>query len=323
MYRDGCIVDIMYDVNGKKKSASARLHNVGKEAEKVKLPFGTEFSIFLRNRNNYDVAVRLTLDGTSVLFNDSYIILPAMKSEMIEGFSNRDGIGGQRFKFLRSNGEEAQALGRTPNLTENGQIVAEFYKATAPVQAQIREKDILDKLEEIRKEVKEKDSQPYYPPYTPIPYPCPQYPTEPKKRHPDWYGSPQGTGDGQFNCSTNESYGQSSLKNNTKGLTIKPMSAGHFGVNDSHTNLYESNSITTGLLQSQAQEGVIESGSDHDQEWKIIDYTIGSLITKIELKILGINNTMIVCSHCKTECTYPNKFCSECGRSLLVDLKQR
>lgn len=323
MYRNGCVVDVMYDIdgNGKLKSASAQ----NEDKSEARLPFGTEFSVFLRNRNNHDVAVELTLDGTNVLFGDGKIIIPAMDSVMIEGFSNRDGTGGQRFRFINSKGEEAESLGRVSGLRENGKIVARFYHANNPnsrIEQDKRKRDILDKLNEIQDDIRR--SRPYIPPYIPPYRPIDPY-HDPYSPRWEWYDKFKPYL--HYGSNTNDPHPDQVKIVSTSFSMDNDNTINQYHVRSSVVNSsgqmrddFELMSIRENLVSNadrvNLQEGVIETGSNHNQEWEHCDHEVGQFITAMEMKILGYENTTKICSSCGDSNPAKSKHCSECGARL-------
>lgn len=68
--------------------------------DSVALPFGSEYSIFLKNMNSVRALVRIEIDGTDVT-GGHQLIVPANGTLDLERFIKNDNMGqGNRFKFI-------------------------------------------------------------------------------------------------------------------------------------------------------------------------------------------------------------------------------
>jgi len=125
----------------------------------VKVPFGSEYIIRLKNKSKDPALVQVSLDGTDVL-NGSELILEAGETLDLERFVD-DSSKGKKFKFISL--EEGAKTGEIddPYRKENGLIQIKFFKA-AKIQS------LTDSI------IKEQGSPVPYPYYPPHPY-YPQY----------------------------------------------------------------------------------------------------------------------------------------------------
>lgn len=93
----------------------------------VKVPFGSEYVIRLKNKSNGPALVDISIDGTDVL-NGSQLVLKAGESIDLERFVDNNSKG-KKFKFISL--EEGASTGKIddPYREENGLIQIKFHKA--------------------------------------------------------------------------------------------------------------------------------------------------------------------------------------------------
>jgi hypothetical protein len=89
----------------------------------VQIPFGTEYEIRLRNKNNRQAKVQIEIDGENV--SDGGYIVPANGKVDIKRYASHDA----RFKFVDLDSPEAVDVGKNgPNTDKvKGTIVAHFW----------------------------------------------------------------------------------------------------------------------------------------------------------------------------------------------------
>lgn len=75
------------------------------QKDKVFLPFGAEYSIFLKNLNSLRVAVRLEIDGKSVTDGQDLIIQPNSSIDIERFIKNGNLHSGNKFKFIERTGK--------------------------------------------------------------------------------------------------------------------------------------------------------------------------------------------------------------------------
>jgi hypothetical protein len=122
----------------------------------VLLPFGAEFAIRLRNKNNKDALAVVTIDGENV--SDGGFIVKANSSWDIERAVDKVG----KFKFVPADSKTAKAAGKAAGQETNGVINIEWYlrKEYQPIYAKV---DCLPLIAI--------DPSPYFPQWpTPTPY---------------------------------------------------------------------------------------------------------------------------------------------------------
>jgi hypothetical protein len=89
--------------------------------ERIELPFGTEYSVYLKNLNSRRAVVKVSIDGNDVLDNSSLVIQPGSVLEL-EGFITGN-FAKNRFKFIERNKEIEEYRGIKP---EDGIVSVEF-----------------------------------------------------------------------------------------------------------------------------------------------------------------------------------------------------
>lgn len=92
--------------------------------DQVAIPFGTEYSIYIKNLNNVRAKVNIEIDGESIS-NGQSIIVPANESVNISRFINGNLDEGNSFKFIRHTDGTLKHRGSKP---EDGIIRVEFQK---------------------------------------------------------------------------------------------------------------------------------------------------------------------------------------------------
>src|SRR5579885_2134815 len=119
--RKGDFTVMIYDVNG---------ICANKDTGNVALPFDTEYSIYLHNRNHRRAVASVTIDGELV----GEWIINAHSGATIE----RPIKHNRKFKFVRANSGAAHAAGKSGGAPTNGLIVVnwryekQYLKAVAP-----------------------------------------------------------------------------------------------------------------------------------------------------------------------------------------------
>lgn len=69
------------------------------DGDTVKLPFGSEYSIFLKNLNSTRASVKVNIDGIDVLGGSSLVVNPNSEWDL-KGFINEFGVMTNKFKFI-------------------------------------------------------------------------------------------------------------------------------------------------------------------------------------------------------------------------------
>lgn len=90
--------------------------------ETVQLPFGEEYSIFLKNLNSVRVSIKISIDGKDMLDGDTLILLPHQELDLKRSLNGNNNVG-NAFKFIeRTEGiEKVKGIG-----AEDGLIQIEY-----------------------------------------------------------------------------------------------------------------------------------------------------------------------------------------------------
>jgi len=91
------------------------------EKETVMLPFGSEYSILLKNKHCRKASVQVEIDGQDVLFGKSLILEPNSDLELERFLENMD--SGNKFRFIRKTEKIQKHRGDRP---DDGLIRIEF-----------------------------------------------------------------------------------------------------------------------------------------------------------------------------------------------------
>ena len=90
----------------------------------VRIPFGTEYKIRLKNKTNNRAYATIDIDGTSIMQIGQKLILSPKQTVDIERFiTNGDMLAGKKLKFV----EEGHAEVSDPGSEDNGGIVVTFH----------------------------------------------------------------------------------------------------------------------------------------------------------------------------------------------------
>jgi hypothetical protein len=117
MYKDKFVLSIIHDGNPVKESGS-------RDNRQVAIPFGSEYKLRLKNKNDRSCTARVTIDGTPVS-NFGDIIVNAGGTVDLERFITNSMNSGKKFKFVELNHPDVD----DPTKSENGLIKVEFRLA--------------------------------------------------------------------------------------------------------------------------------------------------------------------------------------------------
>lgn len=278
----------------------------------VYLPFGAEYSIYIKNMNTVRASIKVMIDGNDIGDGTTFVV-PASGSMEIERFVKNGNFNkGNRFKFIERNAavENHRGVGG-----EDGLVVIEYqFEKRAP---KIETEYVIKDIVEIERR------WPYYPP----------------RRYPDvWYGSLNEVRDNGVRTFTTVSGG--SLKSSGlvshnaggQGVAINmsqtlsanaaaPASANAFHVQESF------DSADVALAANDV--GITAAGSVSDQKFQTVAWFPMEMEKySLVLKLLGQTEqgkqvvqavTVKKKQKCST-CGHTNKanakFCTECGTSL-------
>jgi hypothetical protein len=72
--------------------------------DSVYLPFGSEYSIFIKNKNSVRASVKIEIDGADVTEGVSLVVNPNDEIELERFIKNGNLRAGNRFKFIERSG---------------------------------------------------------------------------------------------------------------------------------------------------------------------------------------------------------------------------
>ena len=272
--------------------------------DSVALPFGSEYSIFLKNMNSVRALVRIEIDGTDVT-GGHQLIVPANGTLDLERFIKNDNMGqGNRFKFI----ERTKKIEDGPRgiKIEDGlvRVEVEFEREPAPFKTPDWDRIIKDQLA--------RDANKITGPYWNGPY----YTT-------------CGNLTGQVDL--NSIGGQAYSANNAS------LSSATGDIQNASTTVASSKGLTKGFAaptQAPAQElndiGITVPGSVSDQKFEqgawfptdgvkhvLVLKLLGEVEGKVVEKPITVK-TKPTCTTCGTVNKSNAKFCRECGTGLTI-----
>ena len=266
----------------------------------VRLPFGSEYSLYLKNLNSRKASVKISIDGEDVLDYQSLILQPNSSTEL-EGFL-RGTQATNKFKFINKTKEIQDHRG---DRIDDGIIRVEFaYEKAEPIR-----KIILEDHHHHDHHHHHHRFDHYHWNYN------------------DWF-----TGDSQVRygsavgSSGDNIKGQSSftVENSARGMSGEPVAHAYFN----QSNVTMDSLGAESLGQPLDDEGITVKGSECHQSFRY--GTIGDLeqseVITIRLKGITGNDTPIqqpvtvksklTCSTCGRVSKSSAKFCANCGTFL-------
>jgi len=117
MYKDKFVLSVISDGHPVKESGS-------RGNRQVSIPFGSEYKIRLKNKNDKSCTAKVTIDGTPVS-NFGDIIVNAGGTVDLERFITNSMSSGKKFKFVKLDHPDVD----DPTKSENGFIQVEFRLA--------------------------------------------------------------------------------------------------------------------------------------------------------------------------------------------------
>lgn len=295
------------------------------------IPFGSEYSIFIKNLNTVRASVSIQIDGQDAL-GTSLVVAPNSEIDLERFIKNGNFNAGNRFKFIERNAKVEQARGIQ---AEDGLIRIEFqFEKAAP-----EVKEIIEKY----KIVKEYES--WYGPKWPYPYYKPYW-------HSDtFYGScnniqqqgvmrslGMGVASGTAIGSANSAAPLSNSTPAATSFTSTAICGGQNGVSSTsytveanHGEHPAVNFMQVGEFQPLNDAGITVAGSVSEQKfttsaWFALEDTKHVVVLKllgetVKGKVVKQAVTVKAKQKCST-CNHVNKatakFCSECGTALEI-----
>jgi hypothetical protein len=295
----------------------------------VAIPFGSEYSILLKNMNSVRAQVRVSIDGVEA--TDGWLILqPNGKLDLERWIKNGNLSKGNKFKFIErtSKIENHRGIGEEDGLVRVEYKFEKVYQPTPKI-------------------IHEHHYNPWYPYYTWYPEPV-IFKTIPSV--PIWNnGYTTHTSNvqggvishtettGGFNVSQTETYGSGDVQtmgiyNCSVGSTLGSTSEAAMRGLGELSKCTESNQMHQQCMTATSvpnNTGITVAGSESTQKFCTVPNFACQASDVIVLKLIGaIGETKIVnpitvdvkpkCVTCGRVNKATNKFCSECGTSLTI-----
>lgn len=262
----------------------------------VSLPFGSEYSVLIKNLNPLRAKFKLSIDGTDVT-SGAWIIVPPNSSVEMERFIvNGDWNQGRRYKFIERSAEIEAHRGIK---VDDGLVRVEFQVERATVDVpRYREYDV-------------PVPRPWYPPYP--------YPPHPRR----W---------NDFSMSGKRSLGASSAKRASAASRSSWTGSGGSGSGDDNSSsatFTASASAGNAPTMDTSEVGItVPGGISHQQfvagEWfetgasEVIVLQLRGIIAGQAVAAPITVDTKITCASCGRESKGGVEFCSRCGTALHV-----
>ena len=252
----------------------------------VRLPFGSEYSILLKNLNNVRVQFKLQIDGTDAT-SDTWIVIPANQSVEMERFiKNGNWSTGNRFKFIE----------RSPEVEAHRGIGAE------------------DGL--VRIEFKKEYVAPYIPPQPP-PF-APYIPPYDRRRNDPWDNPWRRRRDRRKSCIRGQSLGSSAtadFSTNYMNRCVEDFSSGGAAGACINTSVNETGITVEGSRSDQHFTSVSWFATE-SQSHVIVLHLKGTVAGQPITEPVTVEHR-VKCSSCGKKHRGDAKFCVKCGTSLV------
>ena len=262
--------------------------------DQVYLPFNSEYSIFIKNKNSVRASVKIEIDGVDVTEGVSLIVNPNDEIELERFIKNGNLLEGNKFKFIQ----------RSENIEKHRGIKAE---------------DGLVRIEFQFEKIYQQYPNPLYQPQI-----APQW-----KFDPLYYNGWCVAGD-NINA-INPSKGILRGFNVGDNINTSGSLTGTNAVTSTGNASSTSTMLSSIVVNASGNIGITAPGSISDQEFKhVFSFALEPQKHVIILKLLGEHEgkkvSKMVATRSKTSCvtcgkinkSTSAKFCSECGTSLQI-----
>lgn len=278
--------------------------------DQVRIPFGSEYTVYIKNLNSVRALVSITIDGKDIGDGTKFIVQPNSDIEIERFLKNGNMNEGNRLKFIERNAKVEEARGIE---AEDGLLRVEFQFEKPAVNFA----DLFKNYKQTT-EIHHHHHHDYYKPY--------------------WYGGPYyGTRLGGVGGSSSGVLYNSEVKCATAGAGVARSLGNVSNVTltttaDSSVNhCFVSNSEQLIGASAQANEaGITVEGSVSEQKFQTgAWFDVETVSHVIVLRLFGgSGKTKVVqavtskakqkCKTCKHVNKVTAKFCSECGTGLTI-----
>lgn len=256
----------------------------------IRIPFGEEYDVRLKNLSSLRVAVDVSVDGVDAL-NGSRLVLAAGETHDLEGFMDGNVVR-NRFKFIKKTEQIADYRG---DRIDDGIIQVKYQFEKEPT--------YFKPVEVIHHYHWDKYPEPWYPYRNPWP--------------PYWNEITYGTG-----CNTKD-WGSPLRSSNIGGSSCQSM------LNSNDNLCATENLISRDLDSPMSDEGITVKGSQTNINYStiylgelypdvstIIFKLVGETKRNIKITAPVTVRTHLTCPTCGTKNTSRNRYCSNCGTCL-------
>lgn len=293
--------------------------------ETVAIPFGSEFSVFIKNLNSVRALVKVEIDGVDIGDGTRFVVEPNSSVDLERYIKAGNLTSGNKFKFIERTGKIEGTRGIK---IDDGLVRVEFqFEKVQPKPSY--EDEMWKTIKKLESEVEDyKWRRPYYPYwYTHRPYGYPFY------------------GDSQIFCSSSNVMGTGVATQNiaNSGNISESNSASLTSTGENLNNTTYDAKLSSSILRSaftaqikpqslvvENEAGITVPGSVSNQQfqngsWFATETETHSIVLKIVGKTAkGDVKTPITvkstqkCSTCNHNNKMTSKFCVECGTSLII-----
>ena len=296
----------------------------------VKLPFGTEFTILLKNFNTVRAQVSVSIDGTDVTENVYLVVEPNSELELTRYIKNGNLNKGNNFKFI----EMTEGIEKHRGIKSDDGVVRVEFQFEKVNEKYVMPKDELgSELAEIKRELDKKADkgdiwrQPYYYPYIP---PV----VQPYWSHP-------GVMCGGSSLSSSQFFSNTDMPATATTTARSGGTCNAAFVNTVHTVGLAQNASLSGTLRNSSRgamystpvsdAGITVPGSESNQKFTMTGwFPVEAEKHVIVLKLVGTSETGVQyvapvtvkakpkCQTCGRVNKATSKFCSDCGTALVI-----
>jgi hypothetical protein len=262
--------------------------------EEVYLPFGSHFSILVKNLNNIACRAYIYIDGENVLGNFGILLEPGQTDEIERFITNQNLNNGNKFKFIEKTGIIEEYRG---NRIEDSLIHIEYQ------------------FEKVQDKIKPEVHIHYHPIYGPYSHPYPNILGGPYLRGPYLYPpSNIHSSDVQGVSYSKEMSDTSSINQTSRGgssTTLSVNSASMQGVTSSV-------GITVPGELSNQEFQISNKYRNFNTEKEVIIFKLVGEVDNIEVKKPLTIKKSLECQTCGKKNKSSDKFCSRCGTSTQI-----
>lgn len=261
--------------------------------DRVAIPFGSEYSILIKNLHAVRAQFKLSIDGADAT-SGTWIVVPANSQVEMERFiANGDWSRGRRFKFIERTGDVEAHRGVK---ADDGIVRVEFQ------------------VERVRPVV----NVPNYVPYdVPVPHPDPWYPWRPRG---PFYG----------NASTTGGMRSRSVGSSGASASLGGVSSSSFEKSATSTPTQNVQNANYSYQPDVNEAGITVQGSESHQQFHAVagfETTGQSEVVVLHLRgaVAGqpvqapvTVQTKLTCSSCGLKSKSTAEFCARCGTALVA-----